>query len=380
MFSGHRLAPAASTRSTARYHVLDVFRGLAALSVLIWHYQHFYLATPGATFPEALRRTQPFFAVLSPFYEHGYLAVNMFWLMSGFVFAAVYVGRLSKARDFAINRLARLYPLHLLTLLLVACLQMTSLAVTGHWEIYGNNDAAHFGLQLFMASNWFTATTFSFNGPIWSVSIEVVFYVLFWISLPFIYERGVVGPLIVAMMFWSAERFIHSAQNLILDCGFYFFLGVACCIIGGTLRARTLGFTALLIGCLGMLMYRVSPGHVISTALPMWLFAALMAMVALEPLLGRAFGRLAWIGDSTYGIYLWHVPLQIALLIVLDGLIGSRSAVRSPYFFVVFVAVVVMVARLSFLFYERPMRRWVRGIGSSGSLTTVEPVDGLSAP
>ncbi len=75
-------------------------------------------------------------------------------------------------------RFSRLYPLHLATLLLVALGQVLVSHFFGSWFIYGNNDITHFIGQLFFASAWFEN---SFNGPTWSVSVEIFLYILFFL-------------------------------------------------------------------------------------------------------------------------------------------------------------------------------------------------------
>lgn len=130
-----------------RYYLLDGFRGIAALAVMLYHYKIFIdpFHIPG-TKPGGL---EPFRWALGLIYDQGSMAVPIFWMISGFVFAAVYAGASGTGRSFAINRFARLYPLHLLTLIVVALLQMVPTAQFGRWFIYTNNDPYHFMLQLF---------------------------------------------------------------------------------------------------------------------------------------------------------------------------------------------------------------------------------------
>ncbi|WP_217537852.1 acyltransferase family protein, partial [Stenotrophomonas sp. GbtcB23] len=101
----------------ARFHSLDVIRGVAALVVVVWHWQHFLL---GGTGELAFRQTdQPFYAQLSMFYHWGWLAVDFFFSLSGFVFFWLY-GEAVATRGvdgwrFFVARFSRLYPLHLVT-------------------------------------------------------------------------------------------------------------------------------------------------------------------------------------------------------------------------------------------------------------------------
>src|SRR4051812_39451788 len=161
---------------------LEVLRFACAMAVLVWHYQHFTFmgSAPG---PDFVREQQPFFGLLGFFYEYGALAVPVFWTISGFVFCWKYAADISDrkvtGKRFFVLRFSRLYPLHVATLLVVALLQAAWLHRNGNYFVYPDNSLPAFGLQLFMASNW-AELPYSFNGPIWSVSAEVLIYALFF--------------------------------------------------------------------------------------------------------------------------------------------------------------------------------------------------------
>ncbi|MEM0944837.1 MAG: acyltransferase family protein, partial [Pseudomonadota bacterium] len=120
--------PAVAPRT---FHLLHGARGVAALAVVIFHYNHFYLADHTARDALPAVEAYPYAAILAPIYQHGDFAVELFWVISGFVFAHAYLNRPTSPWRFAVARVARLYPLHLLTLLLVAGLQAASLAFAG---------------------------------------------------------------------------------------------------------------------------------------------------------------------------------------------------------------------------------------------------------
>jgi peptidoglycan/LPS O-acetylase OafA/YrhL len=102
--------------SASRIASLDALRGLAALGVVVYHYH--MLAPVGA---------RPLEAGLSWLYGYGELAVPLFYMLSGYIFFAAYAEPLGQrrigGRDFFWLRASRLYPLHLLTLVVVAGLQ-----------------------------------------------------------------------------------------------------------------------------------------------------------------------------------------------------------------------------------------------------------------
>ncbi len=181
-----KLLLALRTSHTLKYFwLLDNLRGLASLSVVVFHYKHFYFSAPGALASDFDPSTQPFYSFLKIFYNMGYNAVQLFFVISGFVFFFVYYKSLCDQKlsgfHYFVVRFSRLYPLHAATLLIVALGQWNSIRVTGQFTVYPYNDFYHFVLQLFFASHWGLQLGESFNGPVWSLSLEVVVYFVFYV-------------------------------------------------------------------------------------------------------------------------------------------------------------------------------------------------------
>ena len=100
-----------------RFAGLDALRGLSALGVLFWHYGAHFGVTPLATW-------------LSPFYTAGLYLVDVFFVLSGFLLGTLYIEP-SIWRAFLFKRVTRLFPLHWMTLIVVAMLQHWYTQVTG---------------------------------------------------------------------------------------------------------------------------------------------------------------------------------------------------------------------------------------------------------
>ena len=139
----------------SRFHALDALRGVASLSVVLWHWQHFFAPLNPVGAP-LLRAQQPGYSFLGFFYLHGAVAVQLFFCLSGFIFFWKYGEAVAKRQllfaRFAWWRLARLYPLHLLTLLVVAVGQWTFYSSTDHYFVYQANDVYHFVLNPYTLS------------------------------------------------------------------------------------------------------------------------------------------------------------------------------------------------------------------------------------
>ncbi len=86
---------------------------MATLTVIVWHWQHFFFDPVNARIAVSVH-SQPFFSAFAWLYKAGWLAVDLFFVLSGFVFYALYATAIAEkaeaARSFAIKRLSRLYP------------------------------------------------------------------------------------------------------------------------------------------------------------------------------------------------------------------------------------------------------------------------------
>lgn len=119
------------------------------------------------------------------------------------------------AGRFYVLRFSRLYPLHCLTLLTVLILQAMAWAIDGHHFVDQNNDAWHFLLQFFFASNWGLESAASFNGPVWSISVEVLVYFLFFWILRWVGSSVWINiAIVLGCLLARAFGIVHS----VLDC------------------------------------------------------------------------------------------------------------------------------------------------------------------
>lgn len=356
----------ANTLRGLRFAWIDAARGVAALTVLIWHYQHFYFPEAGVNPIAAQRDVQPLYGMLAVFYEHGHLAVQFFWLISGFVFAHVYLGARRDARSFFVARLARLYPLHLATLLLVAALQALSMKMTGVHQIYPGNTAENFLLHLGLAAYWPAGAEESFNGPIWSVSVEVVSYAAFFVALPILFRLGAVGVALAAVAAGALSVIAMVAplgvNKDIAVCATYFFGGAATFATFHQLKSRP----ALLagVGALGVAGFAAlwSTGDPVLRSLSVLGIgpALLLGLAMLD--LGKAtcHPSLVRLGDISYGVYLLQVPLQIAMLLAMRWLGLSVDLVSEPWFLGLYVALTLVLAALCRSAFEIPAERWLK--------------------
>ena len=350
---------------------LDALRGLAATSVVIFHYPSL-LIPPGA--PLVLTGL-PFLAVLEPFYTNGNYAVPFFWLLSGIVFYHNYAAQNVTLGSYFWRRVARLYPLHLVTLLAMAALNLAFVRLVG-FPAGPANDLPHFVLQLAMATNWFVDFGHSFNYPIWSVSMELIAYASFFLFLRFT-SRGLL-PL--AAILAGALTLALGFANYLATAVALFFIG---CVVAriGPRAPRSFAVAALIGGAGFVLAVALSPwSRHVALATEYALFPAiLLAILKID--LSRPPLRREWIGNLSFGIYLMHIPL-ITVLRLLIALTGVNPA-REGWFLVVTMLLVLGAAALSYRYLERPAQdailRW-RGLKPPRSEASADPYIEIDQP
>ena len=352
------------------FDTLDLTRMIAAVAVLFWHYQHFFVpdVVPYG-FHVNRPATEPLHRLLALFYDHGHVAVQYFWSVSGFVFAHVYLADEHARGRFWPARLARLWPLHLLTLCLVGLLQTAYRAQHGHYFIYAWNDVRHFVLNLFMAQYWGFQRNESFNGPTWSLSTEIVAYAVFWLALPLLRRApGTVAALIgIAAMALVLARI---PDKDVLACIAYFFGGGAVYALAlrgwaGPWRLVASGVALLFTAWAAWAFWR---SEVLATCAAT--FAVLVLAVAIDLADTRRvlrFGKT--LGDASYGIYLWHFPLQLMLALTLPAI---QSVARSPAFLAFFICAAIAAGFASHAWFERPAQRavlrWIERLREPGAV------------
>ncbi len=211
-----------------KYFGIEILRFLTSLAVLFYHYRHFFnpFNSDSVLKYNAAKTDLPFINLLNVFYENGILGVQVFYTISGFVFTYIYYHfyQTTSYKTFFLNRFARLYPLHFATLILVTLLQIISSSSYGNFQIYQFNDLYHFILHLFFISSWGFEQGHSFNGPIWSVSVEILIYIIFFLLLMLIKKYKIYFIIIFSLLLLSIDKLINY-ESLFLECARLFFSG-----------------------------------------------------------------------------------------------------------------------------------------------------------
>jgi len=330
----------------ARLARLDGLRGIAACGVAFCYHAR-------ALFVEGSLDTGV--PLLDWPHMYGWLFVDLFFVLSGYVFAHVYLGRgqlrgEADLKAFALARFARLYPLHLVMLLV---------SVAAYWGANPNNTALAFAGHLVMLQAAVRPVAHSFIGPSWSLSVEVACYFLFAMAAISGARtlRLVTGGAILlgfALLLanasaegpWAADGFPRGFLG--------FFLGQGLWHARAGL-ARVPGWALLAVMALGAALPPAGPWGAILPFAGLVFPAAVVLGLRLRWLESRA---LVWLGDRSYAIYLIHlVPRDLFLR--WHGQLGG-SAAEIVLGHLAFVLVSLILADLALRYLEMPARRAIR--------------------
>lgn len=338
---------------------IEILRFFSSLSVLIFHYPIFFNT----------QSNPPLKNFLEPLYHFGGSGVLIFWAISGYIFYYIYNNKLIDGnitfKTFVVNRFSRLYPLHFLTLILVVILQAI------HFDIYDNyhhdylNDFYHFFLNIFFISFWGFEEYYSFNGPIWSVSVEILVYFLFFYSI-FYFKK----PLIICLLviFTSALIKIFSdATHQLLNCLIFFYTGSLAYLFNKFFDEKNI---SLFKSKIYFILLIIFPYIFWKTKIYeikyfififFWLYSFFLLIGAsisfnLTKKIKKILNNL---GNLTYGIYLFHFPLTILIKLIYN-FFNLKIPVHSIYFLMFYTTLVILISFVFFHKFEKPMQKFLR--------------------
>jgi peptidoglycan/LPS O-acetylase OafA/YrhL len=313
--------------SVQRFTTLDSFRGFFALLVVFYH-----LHVVGAFIEMA-------------FFRRADILLNFFFVLSGFVLAHSYgLKPRFSFRRFVISRVFRLYPLHLVMLLVFILFELV------RWAAYKKgftlNNVPFTGLfdpseilpNLLLVQAWTTLTeTMSFNYPSWSISIEFYIYMLFGgLCLLSLRSRfllfACMAVIAFTMIFTGNEPLVWRAM-LGLSC---FFAGNITYLVYLLIRDRFVPvrwlMTVLEVVTLSIGYWMVMNDFENRSPIASVTFCGLVLLFAFEAGWVSTFlktGVFRLLGKLSYSIYMTHAALLFCLstvFIVAQKLTGRGMA------------------------------------------------------
>ncbi|QIZ78443.1 acyltransferase family protein [Ferrimonas lipolytica] len=342
------------------FYKLESLRGIAALLVVLYHSPYHFDTSS------------------TLFIHNSYLFVDLFFILSGFVMSYAYgdrIGRNITFGDYLILRLGRMYPLHLISLLLMLayfCLK----SVLFHWEVAGggallssDGQISSFIGNLLLLQSVGIFDHLTWNTPSWSVSAEILTYVVFFATTFFIdrHKSLWLPPLIAFSCYLFLFTLGRDNLDITYDFGFVrciaaFYLGV------GINRLRRFeSLTKKIAQRIELLEWLTVIGIVIAIfnaeVYPaMWIGVVTtftLAIIVFSSDHNGTLGRLLLAqvlqlsGRWSYSIYMLH----LLIILLLSNLFGntyqgwSAIALNSTI-----VAITVVVSAMSFEKIEKPWR------------------------
>jgi peptidoglycan/LPS O-acetylase OafA/YrhL len=358
-----------------RFLVLDSFRGLCALAVVLHHTHTMQGLTEWAIF------------------RHANYLVNFFFVLSGFVLYHIYAERLgsrAEVKRFVIARFFRLYPLHLATLLfavLFECLKlvMEHRGVTfGSASFTGAREPSEILPNLLLLQSWWSGFyQMSFNYPSWSISVEFYLYLIFALITAGLPGQSRQLFVVITVLAFVALYFKSTlfSEGALMGLG-SFFAGVMTYRLYDRIKdVRMDARWATLLEALSLLTVYLAithsePSQHLSLSL---LFCVVIGIFAFEAGWLSTFLRTApfkWAGERSFSIYMTHsITLFVAAMImmVLTKITGQSYMVDVPgplyailrfidtgsmffdnLFIILMLGMVLMLSTLTYRYIELP--------------------------
>lgn len=341
-----------------KFVVLDAFRGVAAIIVMAYHV--------GLLFDR-------------PVFGHGYLAVDFFFMLSGFVLTHSYQRRLDQGwamTPFLKTRMARLYPLYFAGMVLSLLLFLARMAT--HSPQAANRQGYFWLLALgilFLPSPvhvaGFAPFIFPLNSPAWSLFYEAIVNALhaafgrrrsrFFLGAVTALSGIMLAVMILRHGSLDAGETPAEAGYALVRVVFAYTFGSLLCRVwhAGMIRLPNLPLlaTLLLVTCL---------------ALPLSWHKALVDLVSalvIFPcvlLLGAAANPPRWmvqpslfLGRASYGIYVLHVPFVLLGQQIWFRVRSHPIEQDSPWSGLALIAATLLFVLILDAIYDVPARRWL---------------------
>jgi peptidoglycan/LPS O-acetylase OafA/YrhL len=361
---------AAKSDSSRQIDALTGVRGFAALWVAAFHGSGTLFANP--RLPVALAN----------FIHGGWLAVDLFFVLSGFVisyahldeFAAPSVARIGR---FLKLRIARIYPAHLVVALLwvpiVAAAWLSGRSLSG--GLAQSFNLCTFLYAVTLTNGWGLPLSQGWNLPTWSVGSEWFAYLSFpllaWRLQKVPAAASQIACAAITLLFTTGlALFVNHGSQYMLPQSFTlvrvvseFFIG--CCAYGVFRRRRSTWRVAWIpwTGILGSLALACSGRHGLVDGLFILLFGLVVLGLGVTTagILVRslACAPAVHLGKISYSIYLVH-GMVIVVLREVPGLLTGWGGAHPLLLWPIYLLAVVIAGHMLYRSVEEPARRYLR--------------------
>ncbi len=349
------MSPAVAPR---HLDALTGIRGIAAWGVVLYHVRLSLTALLPA----------PVLAV----FAKGYLAVDLFFILSGFVIWYNYAARIADGgagavRLFLWRRFARVWPLH--GAILAGFLAL-ALALIATGRDAAGYPLAELPLHLLLIQNWGLTGALSWNHPAWSISTELAAYLVFpALVLAARWDRVPSAVLLALAALLAGGIFLLFSANGHADLGAdipalglwrclaSFAMGCLMCQLWQRWSGARLGGVFAGLGCTAIIATAWTLGLPETAWVPGAFFSGLLALALGRGAVVRLLGgkALTYLGEISYSTYLGHYGLFILFkLAFVDASLQLGWAGLAGYLALVMALSVALYHGL-----EKPAQRWL---------------------
>jgi peptidoglycan/LPS O-acetylase OafA/YrhL len=329
---------------------IDALRGLAALSVMLFHFTSWYGKSP----VDGILRLNNFLSPPLLAFYFGDIGVPLFFMISGYVITAS-SERHSKVTSFACSRFARLYPLYWCSIIFAVACYLPSNHRLIDYQPEWLTIAVNFSMfQTGVGVN-------NVNEAYWTLYIELQFYVL--IALAIATKQTARIPLYTLFLsaayacatllnFWDwvpGLWRIKANLPLVLFAN-YFSLGIWVRTLRTSEQHKARNYTAIAICCVCLF---INPEYNPLASLLVLLVFWLACEQKLKVLENRVFVGL---GSISYALYLFHGPCGYTMFNYLQGFVQIDLLITAA------VCTSIAVAFLFSIALDKPIQRFLKRI------------------
>jgi peptidoglycan/LPS O-acetylase OafA/YrhL len=341
------------------FQTLDGLRGVGAFLVVMRH-------VPGLFGPIRV--------------PESFLAVDLFYLVSGFVVAHAYGERLYAGGfvwGFVKTRIIRLYPLYLVGLLAGVIMAAASMLADPHsfWTPMKVVECVAVGLLMIPRFPGLDINGTTLNGPIWTLLYELIANFVYAVAIRLLTTWVLLGIVVVCGAGVIFAEFHYGTLDVgynltdqwaaLTRVGFSFFAGVLIYRWFGTREFKSVWAAWACVTVLGLALAIHLPGGLIPVyeigmvLVGMPLIAIAAGHFEPDPLSGRLF---SFVGLISYGVYIVHQPLGNLAVMELRRFGPIPSGLSGVLYGLVFMAFLVLLNWALDVFYDAPVRRVLRAI------------------
>jgi peptidoglycan/LPS O-acetylase OafA/YrhL len=340
---------------------LTGIRGIAALWVVFFHFRH----SPGIQDVINFDR----------FVARGYWGVDFFFVLSGFVLSYNYYSIFNKPefgfadyRRFLVKRLARIYPLHLFTLLIHVLLLYIGYQI-GQQIVFHSRCSLNSAIgNVFLVHAWGFYHSLTWNYPSWSISAEWFAYlIVLLLGIRYFPRMNRSYHVLTVAVMWAAmiiytlyigETVSYFSYNSLPRVVTEFLAGCLLYrIVENDLQSRWSDLT-FLIGFGGVAVLTQLGSNYEFLLLP--LVSLSIYSLCVGSSLGKViFGNriVVFLGEISYSIYLMHATVYFVGSFVVGNTDFSSTVANAWIILIIYVSSVLILSTASFYLVERPSRR-----------------------